>query len=263
MPGILSGKREKSHKLRKITLLLILILSATLCFAFYYGVSPIAGSDNYIYSSDAYSLLTKGFDSLRGGGVLSIKYIVIFGETLFMKILGLNGFSVALFAILCALGTAVALYIIGRELYSTRAGLMAAALYGFLPAVVVGASNAGDDVPMAFFATLAIMFLVLGFKSKRYSKHFYLLSGFIVVIGSRTVGEELIVLLFLVIVMLWRLMRHLGKAEVLNAVAFSAGVIVGVLAIMLIGCLQSGNLFYVYNTSSAWYSTTYCGTLCH
>ncbi len=243
-----------------LILVLILATSSALCLSFYYGVSPISGSDNYIYSSNAAQLLSKGFASLNGGGVLSTKYIIIFGEALFMYILGPNSFSVALFAILCALVTMVALYIIGSELYGVKTGLLAAAFYGFVPIVIVQASNAGDDVPMALFATLSVMFLVLGIKRKKHSGYFYLLSGFMAVIGSLAVGEELIIFVFIALFLFWRVLRNFSKGEILKIAAFFLGAFAAGLLIMFLGYVQSGNPFYVYNTSSSWYSTTYCGS---
>lgn len=79
--------KMRNEKSTQLLLFLALISFCVLCFAFFYGVTPAAGSDNYIYSMDAQSLILKGFDTL-GWGVLGVKYTLIFGEAFFMALLG-------------------------------------------------------------------------------------------------------------------------------------------------------------------------------
>lgn len=246
---------------RPAALLLIAIIAAflTLCFAFYYGVSPTAGDDTYIYSSMAIQLLHHGVQTLDSG-LFATREIIIFGEAFFMGIFGPGQLSVVLFAVLCGMGTIIALFVIGRELYGVRTGLIAAALYGFVPAVVVQASNSGDDIPMVFIATLAVMFLVLAMKRRKHLRRFYALSGFFAVIGFITVGEEVIICIFLGAILLWRLVHDLNRHSLHDLGFFFAGAAAAALVIMFLGVLQTGNPLFVFNAKSSWYSTTYCGS---
>lgn len=242
-----------------LALLLIIAASMTLFFSFYYGVSPIAGADNYLYSNYASSFLNGGFNSMAIGGPMSTKYVIILGEAFFMSILGQNGLSVAMFDAACLAATIMAIYVIGRELYSRRAGMLAAAIYGFVPMVVTQASNSGDDVPMALFAVLSVMLLVLALKSRRRHELLFALSGFVALIGAFTVGEELLVLVFIAIVALWHFATKVGRERLYDLVCLAGGIALGVLVMMLIGWLQTGSPLYLYNTNYQWYSTTYCG----
>ncbi len=256
-----SAHTKKEHAITSYLILaIIIIVSIILSFIFYYGITPISGSDNYIYSSSAYSFLTGGFKSLTGYGILSVKYVMILGESMFIALLGPSSFSYVLFDVLCLIGTIASIYVIGGVLYNRRTGLIAAGLYSFFPLAVTMASMGGDDVPMTFFATIAVMFVVLGLKRKQYKRLFFLFSGFAAIFGLLVVSEEVIILLLIMPIMLWYLLTKRNKSALFDSFALVIGIICGIAIIMLLGYLASGNLLYVYNITHSWDVTTYCAS---
>lgn len=239
-----SRKRSHAHAPYRLCLILVLVASFILSTAFYYGVSPTGGSDNYIYSYNAYAVLSQGPAALMNGGEDKAKLLLVFAIALFYKILGASRFSGALFGICTLLATSVVLYLIGGKLYDKRAGLLAAFLYGIFPLAVTQASSVGDDAPMAFFVALAFYLLILG-RDKR--PRLLALSGFVGCLGFLVTPEELIVAVPILVILFADLAIKRDKARFLNILNFVFGFLIGIAAMMAIGYLLFNDVLYAYN----------------
>jgi 4-amino-4-deoxy-L-arabinose transferase-like glycosyltransferase len=251
MRSLVAKCNEKMHG---IALVLILLLGSYLCLAFFYGVSPINGSDNYLYSQYAYMLEAHGLHSIAGLGVLSVQFILIAGIAFFFKLLGPSMFSNAIFDILAFLATIVIIYIMGSELHSKRAGLIAALLYSFLPVAVIEASNSGDDIAVGLFAALAVLFMVLGMKREKQRRVLYFLSGFVAVIGVLTNGIEITILAFILPYLLFFAVKDRKKGGLKGFYALLAGILVAAMAIVIIGYVGFQKPLYVYEQASSSYN---------
>ena len=88
--------------------------------------------------------------------------------TLFYNSFGINEFSVRLFSSICGTGTILAVYFLGRELYSRRAAIASALVllttWHFLWASKVGML----DQTLTFFITLSLLFFQLGLKNRKF-----------------------------------------------------------------------------------------------
>lgn len=86
-----------------------------------------------------------------------IAWLIAFSTGLF----GDHVWAVRFFSPLLIGGAALSLFGVGRQLYGDRVGLWAAVLWLFMPAVILGSTLITTDVPMLFFWSLALFFLVL------------------------------------------------------------------------------------------------------
>ncbi|MGA3020629.1 MAG: glycosyltransferase family 39 protein [Candidatus Micrarchaeales archaeon] len=237
----------------KIILLLILILSAALSFAFYFGPDATAGEDNYFYSYAANLLVTQGLKSLMSWGTGGLKYIVIGGTAFFYKMLGPSNFSTALFAILCLLGVIVTVYLIGSRLHSKRAGLLAALLFAVLPIAVSQASSAGDDIPMTFLTTLAMLFFVLALD-KNGDKRLCFISGFLGLSSFFASPEGLLIFLPIFAALAYLTLKERKRERVIEIGLVLAGCLFAFLLFTLIAYMETGNLLHIINTETTSYS---------
>jgi 4-amino-4-deoxy-L-arabinose transferase-like glycosyltransferase len=250
------GLKAKARKrVRPILFLVpILLLALFLSTYFYYGVSPLDGSDNYIYAQFAHQVIQQGYRVLPLSGVLGQKYILISGIALFYALFGTGRLAMAGFGIMTFLATLVVVYLIGRELYDYRAGLLAALILAVWPQVVLQSSSVGDTVPMALFVSLSVLFAVIAMKSGGKKKLFYFLSGFVTVIGFLVVAEASMIIVLLLPLMIGSLLYHRDKARLLGFLCFIVGMAVGFAATAAIAQVQNGNPLFIYTSDAAWYS---------
>ncbi len=233
-----------------LAIALICFLSITLCFSFYYGPDPAYQPNGYDYVVDAYTIGTPGGAAavLNYDYMLGPRLILIGAIHLFMQLLGVSRFSSVLFDVLCLVGTDILIFLIGKEIYGTRAGLFAALLYSFFPLAVFDALSLGDNVPMAFFVTLAIFLMIISAKQKDKRKRLYMvsLSSFIAIIGFMITPEEILILPVLFILLIKSRHAYVNK----DFIGFSAALIAGILLMMLIGVMLSNNPFEIYKSNA-------------
>lgn len=236
---------KKSLSAYSLALVLILLLGAFLSLYFFYGPSWINGSDNYVYASNAHQLAATG-NVYPVWGEDSAKLLLIFGIAIFVKILGYSLLSLSLFGVSCFLGTIAVIYLIGKNLYNQRAGLIGAFLYSICPLVVTYSSNLGDGVPMVFFISLAALFAILALKKKKLSKSYYMLAGFTPAISYLIVPEGAIgaasVLFILGISIFYNPVgkKNVRKAEI-GFMLGAAGAIIALVVVLLLGFIESGH----------------------
>ncbi len=259
----MAKKTPAAHRLWLLTLIGILALGAFLSLHFFYGPSWVNGSDNYIYASEAQRLAATG-NVYFGGLEDNVKLLLFFGMAIFVKALGYSLFSVSLFGVFCFLGTAVAVYLIGKELYDRRAGLIGAFLYSIFPLVVTNSSNAGDDVPMVFFVSLAVLFAVLALRKGNARRAYYALTGFTaaisyLIVPEGAIGAAIVLAIFgMDTILNLRRKKALRKAKTGLALAI-AGVIAALAVTLLLGFVENGHwlsIIYDANLNLAAYVTS-------
>ena len=88
--------------------------------------------------------------------------------TVFYNAFGINEFSVRLFSSICGTGTVLAVYFLGRELYSRRAAISSSLIllstWHFIWSSKVGML----DSSLTFFITLSLLFFQLGIKNRKF-----------------------------------------------------------------------------------------------
>ncbi len=245
-------KRMEDNRIYLLILIVVLILGAFLSLYFFYGPSWINGSDNYIYASEAHQLVTKG-NIYFGGLEDNVKLLLFFGNAIFIKLLGYNLFSLSLFGVSCFLGTIIVIYLIGKNLYNLKAGLISAFFYAIFPIVVINSANVGDDVPMTFFVSLAVLFAVLAIKKDKTSKPYYILAGFVSAISYIIVPEGAIGAVFVLFIFGMDIVCNLVRKKKINksiiGIALGiAGIVIAVAFICLLGFIENGHLLSIFST---------------
>ncbi len=241
----------------KSVLLLILILATALSYLFFYGPTPIAASDNYRYGMYAYSFSKEGFHGLNSSDNFSTRYMVIIGIALSYLALGYSVFSTTIFGVLAFLATVLIVYKIGCLLLNKKAGLISAFMYSIMPLAVVNSSNVGNDVPMALFASLAIMFLLMAFNEhdRRRTWLYYSASGFFCVSGVLISPEALMISVPILLLLLVKILSKKLNRESLGIIP---GVAAAILLIGLLGVMQTGNPLYVLKSTNYCYTSSSC-----
>jgi 4-amino-4-deoxy-L-arabinose transferase-like glycosyltransferase len=241
-----------------VALLISILISIVLTLSFFYGPNPM-NADSYTYVDYAHLVETRGFKEL--GGIMEVRYLLLGSIALFFRLFGMSALSSVMFEILCVAGTLISLYEIGTLLHGKRAGVLAAFLYSFFPLSILQAASIGDNVPMAFFASLSILFSILAVKKRL--KIYYLLSGLVPVMGFLITPEEILIIIPVGILLLYDAFEEMMKRKLETAVRnlsfFFLGIAISLLIMALMGYALSGDFFHVYKVNSDWYTNYYAG----
>lgn len=257
---VLGGRKSKRAfiKLEYVAILLILLVSTVLCLAFFYGANTNQYTNGYDYVNDAFVLQSQGIRQvIQFDPVPAVRFILLGGMAIFYRLFGVSQLTSVAFDLFALLGTDIAVYLLGKELYSARAGLISAFLYSFFPLAVFDATNISDDTAMVLLITIAVLFMVLALKRKKHKPEYYMLSGFTGMISILTVAEGPIILLFLGLVVLFYLVRYRTRDRLVNLASFSAGIFVAIGAILLLGYLASGEPLLVFSENIIAYGTNH------
>jgi len=249
-------RKNEAEKKAGLMLIAIVVVGLAISTFFFYGPSMIDGIDNYIYTDSAHSLLSGHFNAM---GVLPERYILIGGIAFFFLLFGYNQASAAMFGELCFILTIVAIYLIGKDLYSTNAGLIAAFLYSIFPMAVIYAPNVSDSIPMAFFATVSVLFAIRATKIReRYFKIYSVLAGFFMVSSYLVTPETVVIIpvVFFVFIMNYRSARKIMK---LSITFLFIGILLAGLLIAILGLETNGNLLSLITTVTNFYAQSYSG----
>jgi len=160
---------EKTNK--KYILLIILLLGLSLRIIFFTGT---ATSDELTYYEYAHKV-TQGTFSIELSH-FSFRLGVIYPPALFFFIFGINELSANGFVLILSLLGILLIYFLGKEMFTERAGLIAAFLLSIFPLDIFYATRLLPDLPSAFFMALTVLFFFYaerGFKPAL----FFTLSG--------------------------------------------------------------------------------------
>ncbi len=145
-----------------LSLLLILLIALTLRIIAAYNLDP--GTDEIIYS-------VMGLDFISSGQLSTIGQIPLYFYTLdvIYKVFGLEVWTMRLLNIALGSLAALLLFLIGKELFNKKTGLLSAFLFAVSAFAII--NNVESDMASIFFVLLGFLFFVKGFKEQKY---FYL-----------------------------------------------------------------------------------------
>lgn len=156
------------HNLKKVRpeiwLILILIFALVLRMYFFVGI----GFNDDTYYLDFASKIYKGEKfipptTLTWGIRIGVYYPIV----LFWKIFGINESSTSIYFILLSLGSVFISYLIGKELFNKKVGLIAAFLLAVFPLNIIYATQIGPDIPFQFLSALSVLFLIKSEKNQK------------------------------------------------------------------------------------------------
>lgn len=144
-----------------IILAVILLFSAFLYYSF--AALPQPANDDIYYMETAYSLVSGG--PILASYPYSVVYGVVFPLALLYKLFGFSMYAGIYYQILLTLISTLLVYKIAK-LYSRYSGIIAAAIFAFLPAVI-GTSNVISPDMFTLACALAAVFLLLKYRSHK------------------------------------------------------------------------------------------------
>lgn len=206
-------------KIRQNILLVIALFLIALSFRLW-DLNATGGTwDEWAYFSAGrhyvWNLLHRNFDPKIWAENAEVppvaKYIYGVANLLFVKGRDYTA-SRVLSAIMAAL-TCIIVYLVGKEFFKKRVGILAALILAFLPPFVAHGKIAAIESPVALFFTLTVYFFLQGIRTGNQLK--YLLSGLFcgVALGTKFTSVLLFVLVFLIFLLAKR-QELLKKREI-------------------------------------------------
>jgi 4-amino-4-deoxy-L-arabinose transferase-like glycosyltransferase len=126
-------------------------------------------------------LLAKGYPYKMVGSIerpLATYELVPYPIALSMQVFGANDFALRLPAALFGITTILLLYVIGKEVFDARVGLLAAAMFTFCPQALIWAKYLWHPQQTQFFALLTSYLFYRAIRSTPISPHWLYLATF-------------------------------------------------------------------------------------
>ncbi len=237
----------------------ILIALLFICFGLQMTFFTGFRDDDIYYASEAYKI-SKGIkiDFTQRDYTGGIRLGLLLPTALSFCLFGVNQYSAALFPMLCAFGSIIVIYLLGRELFDKKSAFWAAFLYVFFPLNIIYSTTLYPDLPASFFLGLSILVFIKAFNHKGNTALFsFLVSG--IILGAAYLIKEVVLLAVLIYAVIvidglknkksirWVSFFVLGLTLVIVAEALYLRLIYGVWINSLIATshLQSGILSFV------------------
>ncbi len=236
----INEKIKKQLSDPKIILTLILLLALFLRLFFFVGMGFY---DDFAYLEYA-SHIFKGDDWAPNEVFWSNRIAVYLPIVFFWEVFGINEISTSVYFIICSLGCVFVSYLLGKELFSEKIGLVSAFLLSFFPLDVIYATQIGPDIPFMLFSSLFILFSVRA--KRRKSKIYAFFSGIFLVIGYLTKGY---IFLIVPVLIFYLLIDKKTKKEYLSKDYLK------IFSVFVIGFLLMFGLqnLYFYNSTGQWF----------
>jgi len=248
-----------NKKIFVAVIVIAIILGALLSsYSLFYGPSQF-GSDQFSYVYFGWIVKIGGANSLSFRGVLGQKLLINFPIAMFFELFGINALSSSMTSAAYFIGTVIAIYFIGKLLYDYRAGLLAAFSYAMIPLTLFYSTEVSDGIPLAFFASICILFGLESIKAKENKKRilFALIGGFFSLIGFLATAEAIIIVIpFGIILLYYSLIGYLRKeaSAFVSIISGIAGFIIAFLFILLIAYALFGQPYLIFKTAGYWYN---------
>ncbi len=227
------------HRKGIIAVLLMLIIIGALYYSFkrFEGPSQYGNDPSYVYIGAAVS---NGSFHLNSTNTFSLRITEAFAMGMFYRLFGINSLSSSLWSITAYIGLIIVTFLFVRMFYDNRAALISALVVGVFPLVTKFAVNAGNDLPLAFIGSLAVLFFLYGERLE--SKAFYFGSGILLVAAWLTSYESGIIIAF---VLLYGLIEIIRKKASLDqtGIFFVYGIALAFLIVILFSTLNANAPF--------------------
>lgn len=124
----------------------------------------LTGYDEFAYARIAADIAEGTFRFREVTGYYGFRYLVTLPAAFFYKFLGQNQYSAAAWPLACSLGNVILAYLLGRELFNRRTGVIAAVFQACLPISVVYGTMLYPDEILVFWTGLSALFFLKGAK---------------------------------------------------------------------------------------------------
>lgn len=181
-----------------LVLALIIANAAAYGFTHYEGPSVYGDDPNYLYLA---SSMLQGTYVMNPGYIFSLRVMQFAPIAMFYALLGVHTYSASAWDIFSYLGAIVVVFLLGRFFYNDRAGLFAAFTISIFPLLTKFAVTTGEDPPLMFVCSLAILMLLYGRKTHK--PKYYTASGLLLVAAWLISYEAGVILAFVAVLALF------------------------------------------------------------
>lgn len=190
--------------------ILALIVANAMYYGFthYEGPSVYGDDPNYLYLASSF---LHGTYSMNPGYIFSLRVMQFMPIAFFYAIMGVHTYSASAWNIFSYLGIVVVTFLLGRFFYNDKAGLISAFTVSIFPLVTKYAVTTGEDIPLAFISSLAVLMLLYGNKSHK--PKYYLASGLLLVCAWLISYEAGILIAFVLVWGVYSTALRLRKHE--------------------------------------------------
>lgn len=233
-------------------LLLLLIVSFTSLYSVIFFMGPSIYGDDFYYSQLAYNITRGGFTEAGNiDPILSIRLLQIFPMAFFYELLGYGAGPAAAWDFLSFIGTVIAVFFIGKELYDYRAGLLSSALLSIMPIVVQYSTTVSDNITMMFLTTIVVLALVKATKMNSHAWYFALGAAIVASLLTTPQSEifAFVVFAYLAVELLRRKIR-ISRTSLFLLYGIAASLLV----LFAFNYLNNGNPLLTFTYTSTYYS---------
>lgn len=185
----------------QILLFGILIFALALRLIFFIGLQ---GLDDTGYINWATYILNHTYEI--GPSLFQLRVGIIFPLALLYKIFGINEISTSLYPLFFSLGTIVVIFLLGKELFDEKTGLLAAFLLSFFPIDLIYSTIVLPDIPVSFLIGISVLLFLKGDKlvNRRYQYLVFLISGILIGLGYLIKLNAVLIFLFYIFYVLFK-----------------------------------------------------------
>ena len=244
-----SHKTANAKVERKYFLVLLCILLFAVAYSIIFVDGPSFYGDDVTYLNLAYNVLHGNF--VEGTYIFSVRLLQVLPIALFYKLFGVSLLTDSAWNILSFLGIITVSFFMAKELFGNLAGAISALLAAFFPLVVVYSSTIGEDIPLAFLTSLALLSLL--YAQRRNSGKWYMLSGILLVASFLISPEAAIVG---VIVLLYLIVEVLSKKITVDRTSIHIvyGIAIALIVLMAFNYFNSQNPLITFDVNFHFYS---------
>ena len=243
------SKTKRKRLSRNYKIALIAIAAFALIYSLVFIIGPSAYGDDPTYLSLAYGAATGNF--VESSYIFSVRLFMIFPIAIFYKLFGVNLFTDSIWDILCFVGSVVASFYIGKELYDEKVGLLSAFLLSIFPLTAILAPTVSDNIPMMFMTTMAMLSIL--YAQRRSSRFWYFAAGIFLIASPLITPEGFIVIPIAVLYLLVELFRKKIKINRTSLYLIYGVLTIGI-ALMAFNYVNSGHPLITYTTNANYFS---------
>ncbi|MDE1869649.1 MAG: glycosyltransferase family 39 protein [Candidatus Micrarchaeota archaeon] len=234
---------------RNYLLALGILLIFALCYSLLFVGGPSFYGDDTVYANLAYYAVHGSF--AQSSFIFSVRLLNIYPTALFYYLFGVNLYTDSAWDILSFLGLIAVSYFLGKELHSNLAGIISASLIAFFPLIVQISATISDDIPLAFFAALAMLALL--YAQRRRSKRWYFAAGVLLIATPLITPEGLIVIIVAAAYIAIELLRGKIKPDQ-KFLHIIYGALLAVGLLLAFNYINCGDPLITFTTNSNFYS---------
>ncbi|MEM3791541.1 MAG: glycosyltransferase family 39 protein [Candidatus Micrarchaeaceae archaeon] len=233
-------------------IVLLLIFSSLFSFAFFKGPS-IFGDDPY-YLQYVPQVINGTFRETIN--VFSLRILMDIPIGLSVKLLGYNDIAAGIYVFATYLITVYLIYLISKEIYDKKAGLISAFLFSIYPLVVKFNSDPDPMLPLCMLLSFSTLFFIYG-EGKKHEVSGYILSGIFAFMGVFVNPLAYVYVLFFSLYIFASIIYGFARRRIIkkNPLLFFIGVLTCAIAFGYVNdFLAYGKPFYEITFTNYYYS---------